>query len=315
MPEVKAPDGTIVRFPEGMSTQEMQDAMRKRWPRMGMLESAKEGFMDPFIGIEQMHRHASDPANAASYDEYVRNREHRLQEQGIYGLPRFAGEMVSPTNLITMPFAGAEGVIAGMGPLARSAVGGAVGGGTMPVTGGEQERMLNTALGAAEGLGLGWAGERARAPMAPTVATIRKEGQRLADEVAKAGPRISREDYEKLQRSKQLLDAAQQAEDLQGQLPSRKRSAAAKAAATLGAHVAGKAMGVSPTILKAAMEIFRDDTAPKALRDQAEQILQATGIAGPQASWLQEHVGGLSPAAGATSARMTDALLPDNPFR
>ena len=193
---VSLPDNyDMSKVPPGVTLEPVQGAVGKiPSPDMGFMESAKEGFMDPYVGVEQMHRHASG-GDAASYDEYVRAREENLRQRGVQVGSRFVGGMANPLNLMTA--AATEGGSLAAGPALRvglGAAGGAAGAAMEPVTGGDFgiEKGAQVAGGAVTGgaLGrLGTEGTRTRPPLRETVGTVRTN---LYDTVARSGSELNR---------------------------------------------------------------------------------------------------------------------------
>lgn len=129
--------------------------------RMTIGERAKAGFMDPFIGVEQLARH-SGLGGAEEFDRYVREREADIRRRGGGGfdIPRAVGSAVSPLNLLP---GGAAARTAR--PLIAGAVTGAMGGAMEPVTSGDfaTEKATQAGLGGALGGVLGTAGKAIRA--------------------------------------------------------------------------------------------------------------------------------------------------------
>lgn len=185
---------------EILSDSKVQDLLSKGGTvipsnQMSAWESSKEGFLDPHIGVEQMHRHASG-GDAAAYDEYVRNREQELQRRNIQPAARFAGSVANPLNLITGVMT--EGAsLAGVGALPRAGLGGisgAIGAATEPVTGEDfaTEKGVQTAVGTVGGAAaghLGTIGEATRAPLRETVGAVRSH---LYDQVTRSGSELNR---------------------------------------------------------------------------------------------------------------------------
>lgn len=134
-------------------------------------ERFKTGFMDPFVGVEQLARH-SGLGGAEEFDRYVQERERDIRARGGGGFDpaRAVGSAVSPLNLLP---GGAAARTAR--PLIAGAVTGAMGGAMEPVAAGEDfltEKATQAGEGAALGGVLGTAGKVARSAMRPTGSTV-----------------------------------------------------------------------------------------------------------------------------------------------
>ena len=147
--------------------------------QMSAWESAKEGFMDPYVGLGQFREHAAG-RDVTAVDRSVVQREEDLSRRGIDPVARLGGSIANPLNLMT---AGAtEGAsLAGAPALARLGLGAASGGSAavmQPVTGEDfgTEKAIQAGAGTAAGAALGHLGtigERTRPPLRETIGAAR----------------------------------------------------------------------------------------------------------------------------------------------
>lgn len=168
-------------------------------PDMGFLESAKEGFMDPYVGLQQTSRHAGAP-DAAAYDQYVRAREQNLTQRGVDEFPRFLGSLVNPMTLMTEVGTGGAGALAGpVGRTIAGAIGGLEGAVMRPAAGTDFniEKGVQAGTGLVTGAGLGALGGLASRTRPPREA-VRAAAGNLYDAATASTGEIQRTQVQNL---------------------------------------------------------------------------------------------------------------------